>query len=131
MKPPLETVEQQEVVEYLELHNILFSAPAQNTWTPSYNQKRKNHKLGVRPGLPDLMIYINSDQSADGESYILHIEMKRAKKSLTKVSDDQWRWYKAINSIKSFNIQAYICYGAAEAKKVINHYLYNDKTEAF
>ncbi|HUH57432.1 MAG TPA: VRR-NUC domain-containing protein, partial [Pseudomonadales bacterium] len=110
-------------VKFMDWNGLRYSAPAQNTWTPSFNQKRKNHSLGVRPGLPDLMIYISPDNSKDGLSYILHIEMKRAKKSLSKVSPEQQQWHDSINAIGSPQLQAYICYGADEAIKVISHYL--------
>ncbi len=120
---PLEDEEQAEVVKHLETNGVLFSAPAQSTWTKSYSQKRKNHKVGVRPGLPDLQIFISSKLSIDGDNYLIFIEMKRVKKYLSVVSSEQKLWHDSINSIDVANVQAYICYGAAEAINVINHYL--------
>ena len=128
---PLENIEQKQVVKFLEDNGLLFSAPAQSTWTKSYKQKRENYEMGTRPGLPDLMIYISPDKSKDGLSYILHIEMKRAKKSLSKVSLEQKRWHDSINAVGTPQLQAYICYGAYEAIKVVSHYLAKPVTHSF
>lgn len=120
---PLESVEQKQVVRFLENNGLLFSAPAQSTWTKSYKQKRENYEMGTRPGLPDLFIYIPPDKSIDGEPYLIPIEMKRAEKALSRVSPAQQQWHEAINSVPSNNIAAYICYGADEAIKIVTHYL--------
>lgn len=120
---PLEDEEQAEVVKHLETNGVLFSAPAQSTWTKSWSQKNKNNKVGVRKGLPDLQIFISSKLSVDGDNYLIFIEMKRAMKSLSKVEPEQQEWHDSINSIGIANVQAYICWGADEAIKTINHYL--------
>ena len=128
---PLENIEQKQVVKFLENNGLHFSAPAQSTWTKSYNQKRENYAMGVRPGLPDLFIYIPPDKSVDGEPYLVPIEMKRAVKALSRVSPEQKLWHEAINSVPSNNIAAYICYGADEAIKVISHYLKKPTNSVF
>ena len=120
---PLERQEQSAFVDWLEAQGLLFSATAQSTYTTSWNQKRLNHVTGLRKGVPDMLVLIPKDKSKDGEGQCLFIELKRAKRSLSTVSDDQQAWHDAINELGVLNIQCYICYGSAEAIKTVSHYL--------
>ena len=111
---PSEYDEQKKCIEYLEIlklkgEKILYSATAQSTFTTSYTQKRKNKSMGVRAGVPDLIIIINEN--------LVFIELKRIKKSV--VSPDQLIW---INTLKEAGQYAKICYGFKEFEEYINRF---------
>lgn len=72
-------------------------------------------RQGMRKGFPDNFIPI-----ARGGFHGLFIELKRAKKSLSKKSPEQREWVKKLNAA---GYKAVFCYGAEEAKKVISEYL--------
>lgn len=72
-------------------------------------------RQGMRKGFPDNFIPI-----ARGGFHGLFIELKRAKKSLSKKSPEQREWVKKLNKA---GYKAVFCYGAEEAKKVISEYL--------
>lgn len=72
-------------------------------------------RQGLRNGFPDNFIPI-----ARGGFHGLFIELKRAKKSLSKKSPEQREWVKKLNAA---GYKAVFCYGAEEAKKVISEYL--------
>ena len=72
-------------------------------------------RQGMRKGFPDNFIPI-----ARGGFHGLFIELKRAKKSLSKKSPEQREWVKKLNEE---GYKALFCYGAEEAKKVISEYL--------
>jgi L-lactate utilization protein LutB len=112
---PKEYEEQCEVVAYLERlkesgTDVEFSATAQSTWTSSWGVKIKNKKLGVRRGIPDLIIIIDSK--------LIMIEMKRKTKG--RLDENQKRW---IEKLKSAGVATYVCRGADEAIQVINKYV--------
>ena len=107
-----EAIEQEKVVKYLEellaKGDILeFSAIPSSTFTRSWNQKRKNTAMGVKKGLPDLLIVHNNG--------LLFIELKRLKGGVT--SKEQKRWITHLNTTGAV---AVVCKGAEEAKVVIN-----------
>ena len=118
---PLEAAEQQVFVEWAELHHLKLTAVPNSTYTSSWSQKRKNHVQGLRKGFPDIMVLIDPDQSKDRLGYFLCIEMKRAKGGT--LSPEQRDWQDAINRLSTPHVQAYVCRGAAEAIKVVSHYL--------
>lgn len=64
--------------------------------------------IGLAPGIPDLFIFLPGK--------LLAIEMKRVKGG--KVSDNQKRWIKIINSFPY--AEACVCKGADEAIVLIN-----------
>ena len=72
-------------------------------------------RQGMRKGFPDNFIPI-----ARGGFHGLFIELKRAKKSLSKKSPEQREWVKKLNAA---GYKAVFCYGAEEAKKVISEYI--------
>ena len=106
---PLETEEQQAVVQFLEMKGLKFSAIPNSTYTKSWSQKAKNKADGLRAGLPDLLIVLPSK--------LLFIEMKRLKGSV--VSTVQKEWIEALNDINK-SIEAVVCKGAEEAIYKIN-----------
>lgn len=120
---PLERDEQAAFVNWLELQGLLFSATAQATWTSSWNQKRKNYETGLRKGVPDLLVIIPAEKSADDKPYLLFIEMKRSDRSLSRLSKEQKLWIEAINSILAEDVAAFVAYGADEAIRIVEPYL--------
>ncbi len=111
---PKEQEEQENLVFWLEMKGLKFSAIPNGTYNPYVSQQRKNAHAGLRPGLPDLLIIIpeNPDQERFAPS-LLWIEMKRAKKSLSKVSPEQQEWIDRLNGIP--NVEAVVCYGCDQA----------------
>lgn len=102
---PYEEEEQRIVVDWLERNNYIFTAIPNSTYTTSWNQKRKNHAMGLRSGLPDLVIILKD------YSGILFVEMKRRKGGT--VSKEQKRWLEELNKID--NVEAIVAKGADEA----------------
>ena len=72
-------------------------------------------RQGLKKGFPDNFI-----AEPRGKWHGLFIELKRAKKSLSKKSTEQRLWVKALND-KGY--MAVFCYGAEEAKRVVLEYL--------
>lgn len=107
---PLETIEQQTVAKWLDFNNYIFSKIPSETFTKSWSQKRKNKIEWLKPWLPDLIIILKRWS-------LLFIELKRAKKSLSKVSKEQKDWIDSLNNIS--NVQAVVCYGSEEAINTI------------
>lgn len=116
---PLEEEEQYNFVEWLEIKRLKFTAIPNSTWTPSYNQKRKNHAMGLRAGFPDMIVIIPESRCALNKSLLVVIEMKRKKRS--KVSDVQQEWIDELEDIG--DVHTFICYGADEAIKSITSLL--------
>lgn len=108
---PLEEEEQRTFVDWLEIKGLKFTAIPNSTYTKSWNQKRKNHAMGLRPGLPD-MIVITSEG-------LLFIEMKRKKGSV--ISPEQKEWLNALDYCRG--VATKVCYGADEAIGFVTGYL--------
>ena len=106
-----EDEEQKLFVEWLEYQNIKFSALPMSTFTKSWAVKNRNKAMGVRAGVPDLMLII--------KNILIFIEMKRTKGG--QVSEYQKEWIDRLN--KCDGVSAYVCYGFDEAKKVVEKYL--------
>lgn len=100
--------EQVTFAEWLEANNFKFTAIPNSTYTPSYNQKRRNHASGLRPGLPDLLVVLPGKGLA-------FVEMKRTKRS--KVQPVQQDWIDTLNEVPG--VEAKVCYGAKEAIEFI------------
>ena len=67
--------------------------------------KKKLKAMGTSAGFPDMLVFLPSK--------IVFVEMKRAKKSLSRVSDEQEDWVDTINCYGYAN--AKVCYGSGEA----------------
>lgn len=106
MKTIILSEEQEQIVfiQYLELMNIKYSAIAHSTFTTSWAQKNKNKRMGLKKGVPDILILLKNK--------IVFVEMKRIRGGI--VSKEQQEWINAINNIAD-NIEAKICKGADEA----------------
>lgn len=104
-----EEQEQEIFVEYLEKNKLKFSALPLSTFTKSWAVKNRNKKMGVRAGVPDMMIIVKNK--------LVFIEMKRKKTG--KISDYQKSWLEELN--KCEGVQAFVCYGYEESKKIIDN----------
>lgn len=81
------------------------------TYTTSWNQKRKNKQMGVASGFPDYVIAANNE--------LILIEMKREKNSTTSI--EQKLWIEDLNKIN--NVEARVCRGFKEAKAFLDERL--------
>ena len=100
---PTEDQEQIAVVQYLELNGYKFTAIPNHTYNPHRSQQHKNRVLGLRRGLPDLLVIAHG--------HLVFIEMKCRRGSST--SPEQKEWIKALNEVD--NVEAIIAKGADEA----------------
>ena len=106
---PTENQEQRAVVKVLREHKIPF------IHVPNEGNRNKvngwNLKmLGMSAGFPDLILFSSPPKFPNSKGLV--IEMKRAKKSISRVSPEQKQW------LKTLETNGYICmvaYGAAEA----------------
>lgn len=124
---PLETVEQQRVVAWADhqklgndtIGQFLFAIPnggSRRKTTAKFSQEAYRMKReGVRAGVPDLMFAVPKQGYAG-----LFIEMKRAIKSMSHVSDEQKVWHERLARI---GYKVVIAYGADEAIQSICEYL--------
>lgn len=117
---PKETEEQIQLATRLRYKNYIFSKIASETYTTSWDQKRKNKLEWVNKWVPDTIILLKNKNA------LVFIELKRQKKVLknwdlsssnSKVSEEQTKWIENLNKIE--NIGAYVCYGADEAITLI------------
>lgn len=116
---PLEKDEQIALVQYLDIKKLKYSAIPNSTYTSSWNQKNLNKQMGLRAGLPDLLIYISPEQSRTKTASLLFIELKRQK--LSHVSEVQKEWIQCLNTVD--NVEAFVCRGYDEAKNIIDEYI--------
>jgi len=93
--------------QYLQLKGYKFAHIPNETYTTSWNQKRKNKMEGVSSGVPDYLICVKGQ--------LIFIELKRVKGG--RVSDNQKGWLEALNDCKSVN--ALVANGADEAIQII------------
>lgn len=111
-----EDQEQMAFVEYLEARGLKFTAIPNSTYTKSWAIKNRNKRLGLRAGLPDLLVVLPGIGLA-------FPEMKRTKGGVT--SDVQKEWITALNAVP--NVEARVCKGAVEAIAFIEELLPQDK----
>lgn len=107
---PTEEIEQRIFVQWLEIKKLKFTAIPNSTYTKSIQQKMKNKYMGLRAGLPDLLVIVSNQ--------VIWIEMKRVKGGV--VSATQKAWIEALNDAGT---PAYVCAGADEAIKVVEQKL--------
>jgi hypothetical protein len=125
LNPPLEHIEQEQVVDWLEIQKLRhpkkllkFSALPFDTFTKSWKVKNKNTRIGVRSGVPDLLIVF--------DTCIVFIEMKRQKGERYRLvssepTKEQKEWIKVLNLPSSVYSQA--CYGHKEAITFLEQFL--------
>lgn len=119
---PLETYEQQALANWLRANNYVFYKSPNETFTKSWNQKRKNTLEGVSKGFPDTTIILKRGS-------LLFIELKRQRPILknwklgvapSKISEEQIFWIDKLSKLE--NIDAIVCYWYKEAIEKIKYY---------
>ena len=94
---PIEDIECEVFHNWLELYGIPHTHipnESRSSKRDAVIRARKLQKMGVSPGYWDYDVYIpvlDTDGEVGGYE-LIKIEMKRAKKSLSKVSENQKRW---------------------------------------
>ena len=88
-----------------------FSHIPQETFTRSWSVKNKNKAMGVRSGVPDMLIVYPHT--------VLFLELKRLKGGV--VSDSQKHWIESLEKTKK--VHARVARGFNEAKKTIDDLL--------
>lgn len=101
------------LVEYLNLLKnqgkvITYTHIPNETYTSSWNQKRKNKAMGVASGFPDYIIL--------GTMRIIFLEMKREKGGITSV--EQKIWIEALNGYSTS--VAVVAKGFKEAERYLS-----------
>ena len=102
---PNEQCESETFSQWLTLNNIKHHHGNDNMFTRSWGQKIKMKKAGFSKGYPDFTVITRQG--------LLFIEMKRAKKSLSHISDEQKEWLEALQGLSG--VEATVCWGADEA----------------
>lgn len=125
MKQPSEHEEAVVFAETLELLKVDFWHIPQETYTPSWNQKRKNKAEGVKKGVSDYLIYLPPARCKNKKGGLVWIELKKQrtrKKSgeFRALSSDGITIYPEqedfIAKMKTIgNVDGSICFGADEA----------------
>ncbi len=90
-----EDLEQYNLVQWLEINNYKFTSIPNSTRTRSWNQKRRNTDLWVRPWMSDLIIILKRWN-------MLFLELKKAPWARwwangSVISKYQLEWQEAIN----------------------------------
>ena len=101
---PLEDHEMMYFADWLRINKIPFTHVA-NERVASVQYKKKLKAMGTSAGFPAMLVFLPSK--------IVFVEMKRAKKSLSRVSDEQEDWIDTINCYGY--AKAKVCYGSGEA----------------
>lgn len=109
---PLEDEEQIKFVKYLqereERGELKFTAVPNNTYTPHMSQKVKNSKLGLRPGMSDLIVALPGIGLAC-------VEMKRVRGGVQSAAQKEWE--AVLNTVPG--VEYRVCAGAVEAIRFI------------
>ena len=116
---PIEDVECQVFHNWLEINNIPHEHipnESRSSKRDAYIRGRKLKSMGVSSGYwyYDVYIPVLDYDGKLGAYELIKIEMKRAKKSLSKVSEDQKRWGRVYDLA---GIRNFVCYGSEEAIK--------------
>jgi hypothetical protein len=105
------------VVSYLEILKqagkvVVYTHVPQETFTKNWGIKMKNKAMGVRAGVPDMIIVFKYG--------ILFLELKRLKGSVT--SEAQKEWIEALNATSGPGglVLATVVKGFVEAKSIID-----------
>lgn len=109
---PSEEAEQVVLVQWLDMIGLKYSAIPNSTYTTSWKVKNRNTRMGVRAGVPDLLIALPGTGT-------LWIELKRVKGGV--VSQYQKEWLAILNDCPG--TQAFVCKGAEAAIKVISQFI--------
>lgn len=99
---PTEFEEQVALRQYCDIKRYAYFAVPNETYTTSYNQKRRNRAKGVVKGVPDFWCIVNG--------HLVAIELKRVKGG--RASPEQVDW---IDRLRDVGVLAIIAKGADEA----------------
>ena len=133
LKPPTEHQEQSELFRWAENESarlpalrMLFAIPNGAGVNHQHNRNGKRFSLegaklkreGMKQGVPDVFLAVPSEYGQNG--FGLFIEMKRAKRSLSKISPEQLSWHSALSAM-GYRVE--VCYGWEAARNAILNYL--------
>lgn len=118
---PTEEQEQMAFVQWLALKHIDHFRVPNETFTKSWNQKRKNKALGVSSGVPDLFVILPKPYNR-----LVAIEMKRIKGGVTSESQKIW-----LHKLNAARVEAVVCKGCDEAIEFINSKIGGNGDEKF
>ena len=108
---PPEEAEHMALVQWLELHAIRYThVPNEGLHKVQYRVKQK--RLGVKPGVPDILIFDRPPLSP--ENVGVAIELKRQKGG--RVTPEQIAW---LEDLKARGWAVAVCQGAMEAIRVL------------
>lgn len=103
---PSEDDEEHLLSDYCDVRGWQHSHVSNETYTTSWNQKRKMKYLGVSGGFPDHVVVMDCKPSP----HLVFIELKRQKGGT--ISDKQFEW---IHTLIQAGQKATVCYGGQEA----------------
>jgi len=118
---PIEDIECEVFHNWLEQFNIPHTHipnESKSQTKAAIIRGKKLKRMGVSAGYWDYDVYIpvlDLDDSIGGYE-LIKIEMKRAKKSLSTVSQSQKEWGK---KYELAGIEGYVCYGAEDAENKV------------
>jgi hypothetical protein len=112
---PLEDEEYDLIVKYLDDMGFVYTHIPMETYTTSWNVKKRNKRIGVKSGFPDYIIIIPYWWVGKRHNILLFAEIKRRKGSKLRANQKEW-----LHNLKSCNELAEVFYGADELKAYIN-----------
>ena len=117
---PTEEQEQLALVQWLELHKIRYThVPNEGKHKVQYRAKQK--RLGVKPGVPDILIFDRPPLSP--ENVGVAIELKRQKGG--RVTPEQIAW---LEDLKARGWAVAVCRGAMEAIRYLQELGFGGRT---
>lgn len=108
--------EQAKFVQWCFEQGLEPYATAQSTYTSSWSAISQNKALGVRRGVPDLIIFIPASRSINNSAHLIFCEMKKVKGGYA--SKEQMEFLTLVSQVTG-NIHGSVCRGFEEAKSFI------------
>lgn len=112
---PLEDEEYDLIVKYLDDMGFIYTHIPMETYTSSWNVKKRNKRIGVKSGFPDYVIIIPYWWVGKRHNVLLFAEIKRRKGSTSRASQKEW-----LHNLRSCNELVEVFYGADELKAYID-----------
>ena len=112
---PLEDEEYDLIVKYLDDMGFIYTLIPMETYTSSWNVKKRNKRIGVKSGFPDYVIIIPYWWVGKRHNVLLFAEIKRRKGSTLRANQKEW-----LHNLRSCNELAEVFYGADELKAYID-----------